>query len=72
MKVGDLVVLSAYGKSLKNYYQGRHDDVGIVCDVRWYGKSISVLWSSDGKKEIGMDRRDIKFLSKVKKNEKNS
>ena len=58
MKVGDLVVLSAYAKKLKNYYNGREDDVGLICAQHWHG-AYAVRWASDGFKNIHVDRRDI-------------
>ena len=65
MKVGDLVQLSAYAKKLKQFYNGRTNDVGIIYALRFYG-AYSVRWASDGKKNIHMDRRDLVY-AKIKK-----
>ena len=64
LKVGDLVMLSAYGRKLKNYYVGRENDVGIVISVRWCDSYV-VIWASDGSKTLNMDRRDIMY-AKIK------
>ena len=64
MKVGDLVQLSAYGKSLKNYYQGRDNDVGLILLSKW-DSMYTIRWCSDGKKSVNVDRRDIKYAAKV-------
>ena len=72
MKPGDLVVLSAYGKNLKNHHYGREEDVGLVLSTKWDGEAISIVWASDGKKESHVPRKDLKFLNKAKKNEKST
>ena len=65
MKVGDLVVLSAYARKLKQFYSGRDEDVGMIYEQRIIG-CYSVIWASDGKKSIHVDRRDLKY-AKIKK-----
>lgn len=64
MKPGDLVQLSAYGKNLKNYYQGRDNDVGLVLLSKW-DSMYTIRWCSDGRKSVNVDRRDIKHATKT-------
>ena len=65
MNKGDLVMLSAYAKKLKGYYNGREDDVGLIYKTAFFG-CYSVIWSSDGHKSINVDRRDLVY-AKIKK-----
>ena len=60
MQVGDLVQLSAYAKNLKGWYNGRDEDVGLVVSKRWDSLYV-VVWTSDGRKQINVDRRDLKY-----------
>lgn len=66
MKVGDLVMLSAYAKGLKNHYNERHEDVALIVSVRW-GSLFNVRWCSDNKLQINMDRKDLKYVNKASK-----
>ena len=63
MKVGDLVVLSAYGKKLK-LYKLRRDAcrTGLIIDrtFAWY----HVLWNS-GEIDTSVDPKDIKMAKKT-------
>lgn len=70
MKVGDLVTLSQYGKSVRRTQWIRPDDIGIVKDVRnsiWltyevmWNNSTYPGWSPSGY-ELVLDRRDLKFV----------
>ena len=65
MKVGDLVQLSAYAKKLKQFYNGRDDDIGVITRTAFFG-AYTVRWASDGKKNIHVDRRDL-IYAKIKK-----
>ena len=62
MKVGDLVTLSAYGRSLKTYYIGRDNDVALIVRTprTSYG-TYRIRWVSDGKIELFISRQDIKY-----------
>ena len=55
IKIGDLVELSAYGKSLKLLSEFR-EDVGIVID--WN----VVMWSSKPSFSCIVNRRDVKKI----------
>jgi hypothetical protein len=63
MKVGDLVKLSAYAKKLKQFYNGRENDVGVVIKQAWYSM-YAVRWCSDGKMSTNMARRDLKHVGR--------
>ena len=65
MKVGDLVMLSAYARKLKMWSDGkRYNDIALVVSQKW-GWCYNVVWCSDGKKTIHLDRRDLKYVKKV-------
>ena len=65
MKVGDLVMLSAYARKLKMWSDGkRHSDIALITSQKW-SSIYNVVWCSDGKKTIHMDRRDLKYVQKV-------
>lgn len=68
MKVGDLVELSAYGRNLKNIYGDRHDDVGLIVKTGLYEDTFTVIWSSDGAGNRGVQRRDIRLVKKRRLN----
>ncbi len=59
MKVGDAVVLSAYGKKISTIKKF-DDDVGLVIKDEHWGRSVFVKWTRGG--FFWMNRRDIKML----------
>ena len=59
MKVGDAVVLSAYGKKISTIKKFA-DDVGLVIKDEHWGRSVFVKWTRGG--FFWMNRRDIKML----------
>ena len=65
MKTGDLVELSAYGRNLKNFYNSRDDDVAIILSEGQYQETFTILWCSDGYKNRGVSRKDIKYAKKI-------
>ena len=65
MKTGDLVELSAYGRNLKNYYNGRSNDVAIILSEGQYQETFTILWCSDGYKNRGVSRKDIRYVKKI-------
>ncbi len=68
MKVGDLVQLSAYARSLKSYdYYAIGDSFGII--VSTMGIYIKVKWHGQGATRL-MARRELKYFSKAKESEK--
>jgi len=63
MKIGDLVVLSAYGKRLKLYKNRRFPCVsGIVMKKTQF--AFHILWNS-GVIDTLVDPKDIKIAKKV-------
>ena len=66
MKVGDLVVLSAYGLSLKSYYKSRENDVALIEASHSSGSWFTIRWTSDLHQERHVSRRDLKY-AKIKK-----
>ena len=61
MKIGDLVQLSSYGKSLKcfDYLMG---DIGLVTDINSSKTIFRVTWSKRPGCSNNMYRRDIKYV----------
>ena len=61
MKIGDLVQLSSYGKSLKCFDYLR-DDIGLVMNINSTGDIYRVTWSKRPGCSNIMYRRDIKYV----------
>jgi hypothetical protein len=62
VKVGDLITISAYGRSLKKHYIGRESDVGLIVHSPCFlWGTFQIQWASDGKLEKYISRRDIKY-----------
>ena len=71
MQIGDLVALSAYGKTVERTGWIERDDIGVVIGIkRSYWNSYEVLWNKSRwgryptawKHEKHLDRRDLKFV----------
>lgn len=72
MKVGDLVKLSAYGRSVRRTRWVFMDDVGIIREVRKIGlyTCYKVLWNKSECPPYwsnALDRRDLKYVGKASK-----
>ena len=65
MNIGDLVELSAYGRSLKNYYWGRDDDVALIVKVGIYHDCFAIQWCTDGHRDRFVSRKDIRYAKKI-------
>ena len=65
MKIGDLVMLSSYGLSLKTYYAERSRDVALIEQTHSHGSWFTIRWLSDLKRETLVQRRDLKY-AKIK------
>ncbi len=63
MKIGDLVVLSAYGKKIQTIRRLRND-IGIIISDEPYDGSIHVKWTRCG--FVWVNRRDIKTAGKTR------
>ncbi len=69
MVVGDLVVLSPFAKRSKcmeQYYLHRADDTAIIVSVGPWPMALTIVWSSDGKKQGNVDERDLDY-AEIKK-----
>ena len=63
MKVGDLVVLSAYGKKL-NMYKFRRNDCKTGLIIRKSVAMFHVLWNS-GRTDTCVAPKDLKMAKKI-------
>ena len=65
MKVGDLIELSAYGRKLKNYYNDRDNDVGLIVSTGRYEETFTIMWCSDGYRHKSVSKKDIRYVKKT-------
>jgi len=65
VKIGDLVTLSAYGKSLKMFECIDRDDVGLIYHMNL--SSFFVRWCKSGKRtwKERLVRKDVKYAKKT-------